>query len=131
MASNPYKRKFVKDGHPKGEHILVAELALGKKLPQGSPVHHFNENRRDNRNKNLVICQNAAYDQLLHKRTRAFEACGNANWHKCSYCKQYDSPDRITVVIRSTGGELCYHKTCNARAAYNYRHENLGVQNAV
>jgi hypothetical protein len=53
-----------------GEHILVAERALGKQLPPAAVVHHVNEQRRDNRNCNLVICENQAYHALLHARMR-------------------------------------------------------------
>ena len=52
------------------EHILVAEKALGRFLPQGVEVHHVNEKKDDNRNQNLVICENSAYHGLLHKRMK-------------------------------------------------------------
>jgi hypothetical protein len=59
------------------EHILVAETALGKSLPQGAVVHHMNENRADNHTPfNLIICPNQAYHFLLHKRTMEFEQFG-------------------------------------------------------
>lgn len=51
-------------GHPRAdssgnvlEHILIAEKALGKHLPDKAEVHHVNEIKTDNRNENLVICQ--------------------------------------------------------------------------
>lgn len=52
------------------EHILVAEKALGKRLPSGAVVHHVNEKRADNRPQNLVICPNEDYHRLLHKRMK-------------------------------------------------------------
>lgn len=77
------------------EHILVAEKVLGKKLPVGAVVHHKNSNKQDNKKKNLVICENNIYHMYLHKRMRAYKACGNPSWLKCYICKKYDDPLNI------------------------------------
>lgn len=58
-------------------HVRVAEGALGKRLPKGACVHHVNEDRYDNRPSNLVICQDAAYHNLLHVRARVVRAGGD------------------------------------------------------
>ena len=52
------------------EHILIAERVFGKALPKGATVHHVNGNPRDNRNCNLVICEDQKYHMLLHKREK-------------------------------------------------------------
>lgn len=64
-------------GHPRSdnrgyvrEHILVAEKALSKPLPIGAQVHHVDKNGLNNKNNNLVICQDQAYHSLLHVRQR-------------------------------------------------------------
>jgi len=53
------------------EHILIAEKALGKPLPPKARVHHVDCNERNNEKRNLVICENHSYHQLLHLRTEA------------------------------------------------------------
>lgn len=64
-ARNAYQLVSV-DGIPRLEHILIAERALGHALPAGAQVHHANGKRVDNRNSNLVICQDNGYHRLLH-----------------------------------------------------------------
>jgi len=77
-----------------------AEKALGKPLPSKAHVHHHNIHQ-------IVICNDAAYHHLLHQRTRAFIACGHANWRKCKYCKIFDNPNNLLI-----NNNQCYHKNC-------------------
>lgn len=65
--------------HPNGyvyEHVLMGERALGRPLkyygpsdPRNEIVHHVNEIKADNRNKNFVICTEK-YHKGLHMRLR-------------------------------------------------------------
>ena len=118
---NRYKMIFLPD-HPRAhvngqirEHTLLAEVALGKPLPEGAVVHHHTKDQ-------LVICQDQAYHLLLHQRQRAYKACGHANWRKCTYCKQYSDPKDLTICKNS--GPI-YHKECNTNY-YRERRLNGG-----
>jgi len=103
-------------GHPRVnrggyvfEHILICEKILGKFLPPGSEPHHFDGNKANNINSNLVICQDRAYHMLLEQRTRAFNACGHAKWRKCVFCKQYDDPINLTFSGKEKN-RICHRK---------------------
>lgn len=93
-------------------HVVVAERALGRELPKGVIVHHVNYDRSDNRPENLVICPTQAYHKLLHKRTDALNACGDANKRKCGFCKQYDDMKNLSENCRGA----VYHKRCAAQS---------------
>lgn len=91
------------------EHILLAERALGRKLPPGAQVHHVNEIQNDNKPGNLVLCEDQAYHRLLHRRARALRATGCALANKCVRCKQWAMPGDET--IKQTGRQFV-HPAC-------------------
>jgi len=107
-------------GHPRAnvngyvrQSIINAEHILGKPIPSEAVVHHYNGKNND---REIVICQDRAYHNLLHRRMRALAACGNANYLKCSYCKGYDDPSNLIETRHSSA----YHVNC-----YNeYRREH-------
>ena len=90
------------------EHILIAEKALGKPLRLPHVIHHYTP-------KQIVICENQAYHQLLHQRQRALQICGHANWLRCSWCKKYDNPKNLSIKQRSDrpqGQMRSEHREC-------------------
>lgn len=100
--------------HPKNdgygrvkEHVLIVERVLGKSIPINSIIHHVDENRANNKNDNLVLCQDKKYHRLIHTRLNAFKNCGNANWKKCWICKQYDDLKNLEVIKRNTQHKKC------------------------
>jgi len=73
-----YRRIIIKSGNSllgtrevyEGEHRLIAEQTLGRLLKRDEVVHHINEDRKDNRNANLLICTRG-YHTFLHNRMRS------------------------------------------------------------
>ncbi len=92
------------------EHLIVAEEVYGNRLPQKVVIHHIDENRSNNKNNNLVICENLTYHLFLHRRMKAISACGHADWRKCVFCGVYSDESDLTI----TKTNRVYHKKCNA-----------------
>lgn len=69
------------------EHVLIAERALGRFLPDGAEVHHVDGDKKNNANRNLVICQDNVYHALLHFRAAVRARGGDPNTDKwCPKC---------------------------------------------
>ncbi len=109
-----YKYHLI-DGKEVCEHTLIAEKALGKKLPKGVVVHHVNEIKTDNRNSNLLICT-ITYHRLIHTRIEALKESGNANHRRCYLCRKYDDPNNLSFAKR---GKV-YHKHCASEYVRNF-----------
>ena len=103
-----------KNGGLDRTHVLIVECAMGKPLPKGALVHHADGNRGNNKNSNLVVCPSEAYHNLLHIRTAALDECGNANWRKCRFCKQYDDPTNMGKMGKHRPNPGYYHRRCHA-----------------
>lgn len=115
MVSEPNHPRVNRGGYVL-EHILIAEKALGEYLPPNAIVHHINGIKNDNSPENLLICQDEYYHKLLHIRKQAYDACGNVNYRKCTYCKKYDAIEKM-----ENGGHSSYiHPHCR-RVSVNAR----------
>lgn len=101
-------------GKQRSEHILTAESAMGKPLPKGAVVHHFDLDNKNNSNENLVVCTQS-YHMEIHRRQRANDACGHPDWRKCPICKEYDDPTKM-----KKNGLSYRHAACIAE--YNKRY---------
>ena len=121
-------RKITVNGRAVFEHVLIIEKALGHEIPGGSVSHHIDGKRAHNENSNLVLCDSQSYHQLLEMRTRAYLACGHANWRKCRFCGQYDDPKGMYIGIE---GNDSYHRECcrkyRQERSQNGRAETLSV----
>lgn len=111
-------RRFM--GHPRGdkssfvlEHILIAEWVLGRSLKDEEQVHHVDEDKGNNSPSNLVICPDAAYHKLLHRRAAAVQAGFPARYRRCKFCKDYDAPQALAGGRDRTNSP--YHNSCAAQ----------------
>ncbi len=96
--------------HGKLQHVLIAEKALGRELPEGVVVHHHDKNRSNNSNQNLVICEDRAYHSLIHARMRSFEHGANPDiegW--CPRCNTVKPRDQFYLNPRGVFGidQMC------------------------
>ena len=95
------------------EHVLIVERLIGKALPKGVEIHHVDGNGRNNSHSNLVVCPNHAYHSLLHMRITARNACGNAEWRKCCFCKKWDAPENLAFWYPGKSrGVMITHREC-------------------
>ncbi len=98
------------------EHVTIAEKAFGGKLPNGASIHHHDENKTNNANTNLVICESNAYHRILHTNMRILAAGGNPFIQKiCSSCREVKDRSSFGRVARNGDGLSCYCKNCSRR----------------
>lgn len=98
------------------QHVLMVEKVLGKLLPLLVVIHHVDGDRSHNENSNFVVCENQGYHNFLHRRKRAYEACGKAHYLRCRHCREWDDPLNMTVLERKKEGVGAYHKACHTKA---------------
>lgn len=110
MIYMPEHKRSMANGYVR-EHIVLAEKALGRELPQGSQVHHFGETSD---NSKLCICHDQKYHFLLHIRAKALSECGDANKRKCKFCQKYDDTENLHCkeLNGKKSGWNIYHMEC-------------------
>ncbi len=107
-ASHPKRKRRIIE-----EHVLICEKALGHVLPAKAAVHHWNENKRDNRNENLVICQDNAYHMLLHARRRRLTDTGDLSTKRCCQCHEVKALADFPREKRNWDGLCSYCLPCS------------------
>lgn len=108
------------NGVRKFNHVRIVEHALGKELGPNVVIHHWNEDKTDNRHENLLVCQDRAYHNLIHARMAAYDACGNSNWRRCRHCGNYDDPTNLRVYQRENTTSY-WHLECARLSAKQRR----------
>lgn len=117
--------KTYKQLNGKRIHVLKAEAALGKPLPEHAQVHHVDLTKSTE--SVLVICENDAYHKLLHVRTRIVKAGGNPNTDSwCSSCKTAKNKDQFyarqtTSGHKRAGTLTTFCKECSKRSTKNWK----------
>jgi hypothetical protein len=106
----PFHPRAKKDGYVL-EHLVIAEHALGRYILPPIQIHHMNQQPGDNRNRNLVICEDDGYHKLLHQRTRAWKESGHADWRACHICKKFSPLHHLKMNGPRTGLNI-YHALC-------------------
>ena len=89
---------------------LLVEKIIGKSLPIKAEIHHLNGKRYDNKNQNLIVCENRSYHMVLHYREKAFKTCGHAHWRKCKHCQKYDLPENLYIYMWHVHHRSCENK---------------------
>jgi hypothetical protein len=101
--------------------VLIAEQALGKRLPKKAQVHHFDEDKSNDANTNLVVCEDLTYHKLLHRRQRIVALGGDPDLHQvCCKCKAV-LPFSAFAKNRSTPtGFSAYCRSCKSVSDRRY-----------
>lgn len=96
------------------ESILIVETVLGKDLPTKAVVHHIDRNSLNNSQNNLVVCENQAYHNRIHKRARSFQATGSPNNSYCFKCQTWKNVEEFKLQANGMTPKL-YCKAKHAR----------------
>ena len=112
------------------QHVVIAEAALGRRLPCGVEVHHVDGDIASPHPR-LVICQDRAYHRLLHARARVVRGGGDPNVQNiCRVCMTPKAFGQFNRHKRNGAmGTLTICKNCQrARDAARYQRNKAGKE---
>jgi hypothetical protein len=115
----PLCRRRRRRGRPRStgdwryQHDVIAEAALGHRLPDGAELHHVDEVKTNNANNNLAILQSSAEHQELHRKMRV-RAAGGDPWRDRRCC---DCGPRPADEFRKGDRWLAACRPCERRRA--------------
>ena len=73
LDSKGYVLVLDRTGDLKHLHRIIVKQVLGRKLKRNEMVHHINGIKNDNRNDNLLICDNSYHRYLHEKMSRLYQ----------------------------------------------------------
>lgn len=126
-----YVYRTVSPNARKGEHVIIAESALGRPMPEKAVVHHWDENPLNNFPSNLVICENQTYHLLLHARTARIKDTGSFALKRCFCCKEVKPMNDFPVKSSNWDGRYAWCKPCankkNLDGYYRKKSERISL----
>jgi hypothetical protein len=107
------------------EHRVIVEELLGRALSSKVSIHHLDGDRSNNAHDNLVVCEDAAYHRLLHKRAMALIVTGNPKLRRCCVCGLWK--EESDYWMRHQGKYMHNRcKTCNREGNKNRYKQRIG-----
>lgn len=106
-----YKKVYdPKRGCAVSERVLLCESVLGRMFSRGMQTFEYEGQ--------LVVCQDVAYNRLLHARAKALMECGDAGKRHCYLCKEYDAPENLYETEKGRYHPACHTKYCREKLGY-------------
>lgn len=97
-SKTPYVGHNASTGSLRRLHQQVVEAAIGP-LPTGWEVHHVNEDKRDNRPQNLVVCETTRTHDLVERIPALLKM---ATW-----CGKVGASVRMLRALEPVGMRIC------------------------
>ena len=125
MAQIKYRKRYSPRRQTMiNERVFFGEEALGKRLPAGCEMFDYNGQ--------LVVCQDRAYNRLLHARAKSYDTYGTPDIRKCHICGEDDLEENLYFPTTKKGGgqyhKSCHFKYCVAHFGTAYRFSKLYCQ---